>query len=252
MAGWYSLPVLKAITIDFWNTLFVDHRGRERAARRGNCLHDELSDLGLARSDAELADSLAAGYAYFDRIWRAEMRTPDAAEILDVMLEGLRARLPQAARARIVRTFGDLVLELPPEPLPRARETLEVLAAHYKLAVVCDAGFSPGRSLRELLVRNDMLAPFAYLYFSDEGGMSKPDPRVFTLVLEQLGVHAQEAAHVGDMERTDIAGAHAAGMLAVLFTGANHTDAEGTTADLVVPRFADLPALVGGLVCPGC
>jgi HAD superfamily hydrolase (TIGR01509 family) len=244
--------VLKAITLDFWNTLFVDHRGRERATRRAESLRRELGEFGLTRSDAELADSLAAGYDYFERVWRAEMRTPGAAEILDVMLEGLRARLPQAARARVVATFDELILELPPEPLPQVRETLTALVARYKLAVVCDAGFSPGRVLRELLVRNDMLAPFTYLYFSDEGGMSKPDPRAFTFVLKQLDVRPQEAAHVGDMERTDIAGAHAAGMLAVLLTEANDYDIESTTADLVVARFADLPALVGGLVCPGC
>lgn len=244
--------MLKAITIDFWNTLFVDHRGREREARRAACLRSELGALGLARSDAELADSFAVGFEYFERIWRAEMRTPDSAEIVDVVLEGLRSRLPQAARARILTTFDDLTLEFPPEPLPRARETLEALAARYKLAVICDAGFSSGRVLRQLLVRHDMVAPFEYLYFSDEGGMSKPDPRVFHFVLEKLGVHAQEAAHVGDMERTDIAGAHAAGMLAVLFVGASAHDAAGSTADLVVQRFADLPAVVGGLVCPGC
>lgn len=244
--------MLKAITLDFWNTLFVDHCGRERAARRAECLRTELGEFGRTPSDTELSDSLAAGYDYFERIWRAEMRTPGAAEILEVMLEGLRARLPQAARARIVATFDELILELPPEPLPQVRETLAALAARYKLAVVCDAGFSPGRVLRELLVRNDMLAPFTYLYFSDEGGMSKPDPRVFKFVLEQLGARPQEAAHIGDMERTDIAGAHAAGMLAVLLTEANDYDAGTTTADLVVARFADLPVVVGNLVCPGC
>jgi FMN phosphatase YigB (HAD superfamily) len=72
------------------------------------------------------------------------------------------------------------------------------------------------------------------------------------LVQKPLAGPPPGGAHVGDMERTDIAGAHAAGMLAVLFTEANDYDAESTTADLVVARFADLPALVGGLVCPGC
>ena len=54
------------------------------------------------------------------------------------------------------------------------------------------------------------------------------------------------------MERTDIAGAHAAGMLAVHFVGANGNDADESTADAVVRHFADLPAVLGSFMCPGC
>jgi putative hydrolase of the HAD superfamily len=97
-----------------------------------------------------------------------------------------------------------------------------------------------------------MLEPFSYLFFSNEHGMSKPDPRVFTHTLAQLGVRAGEAAHVGDMQRTDIAGAQAAGMTAVHFVGANNRDAERSTADLVVRHFDELPAALGGLICAGC
>ena len=97
-----------------------------------------------------------------------------------------------------------------------------------------------------------MLEPFSYLFFSNEHGMSKPDPRVFKHTLAQLGVRAGEAAHVGDMQRTDIAGAQAAGMMAVHFVGASTRDAERSTADLVVRHFDELPAALGGLICAGC
>jgi FMN phosphatase YigB (HAD superfamily) len=75
-----------------------------------------------------------------------------------------------------------------------------------------------------------------------EGGMSKPDPRVFALVLDRLGARPDEAAHVGDIARTDIAGARRAGMRAVHFVGMNRSDAEGSTADIVIERLRDLPA----------
>ena len=70
-----------------------------------------------------------------------------------------------------------------------------------------------------------MLAAFEYLFFSNEHGMSKPDVRVFQHTLAALDVRAPEAAHVGDIQRTDIAGAQAAGMAAVHFIGANNHDA---------------------------
>ena len=44
----------------------------------------------------------------------------------------------------------------------------------------------------------------------------------------------------------------AAGLLAVHFVGASDHDADESTADAVVRRFADLPAVLGSLVCPGC
>ena len=65
-------------------------------------------------------------------------------------------------------------------------------------------------------------------------------------------MRAPEAAHVGDIQRTDIAGAQAAGMSAVHFVGANNSDAERSTGDLLVRHFEDLPAALGGLTCAGC
>ena len=106
--------------------------------------------------------------------------------------------------------------------------------------------------LRKVLERHDLLRCFTYLYFSNEGGMSKPDPRVFRFVLDQLGVRAGEAAHVGDLQRTDIAGAQGAGMSAVHFIGANATDAPSSTADAVTTRFDELPRALGNLICAGC
>ena len=55
--------------------------------------------------------------------------------------------------------------------------------------------------------------------------MSKPDARVFLHVARGARrARPSEAAHVGDIQRTDIAGAQAAGMAAVHFVGANNAD----------------------------
>ena len=171
---------------------------------------------------------------------------------MDSILIELRARLPEEARERLVRQFELLVLDLPPEPMPGSLDALPVLAERYRLAVICDTGYSPGSVLRELLERHGMLRYFHYLFFSNEHGVSKPDARVFRHTLTELGVPAPEAAHVGDIQRTDIAGAQAAGMAAVLFVAANDHDARDTTADLVVRRFDELPAALGGFTCAGC
>ncbi len=244
--------MLRAVTLDFWNTLFVDHRGRDREHRRAKWLRGELEKLGAPATDAVIADALAAGFSYFDQVWRDERRTPPASETTEATLAALGVRLPADRFAATVEYFERLVLDVPPEPVASAVGALAEMAERYRLAVICDTGYSPGDVLRELLDRRRMLEPFSYLFFSNEHGMSKPDVRVFRHTLAQLGVRAGEAAHVGDIQRTDIAGAQAAGMIAVHFVGANARDVRRSTADLMVRQFADLPAALGGIICPGC
>ena len=244
--------MLKAVTFDFWNTLYVDVHGQDRERRRAEMLRVELEALGRAVPQSALDEALRAGFDFFDRVWVKERRTPLCGELVDSILAALGARVPDEARQRLVDRFELLVLDLPPEPMPGAVYVLPLLAERYRLAVVCDTGYSPGSVLRELLERNGMLAHFEYLYFSNEHGMSKPDVRVFQRTLAALDVSAPEAAHVGDIQRTDIAGAQAAGMAAVHFVGANNRDAGRSTADLMVRHFDELPAALGGLTCAGC
>jgi putative hydrolase of the HAD superfamily len=244
--------MLKAVTFDFWNTLFVDARGPEREARRAEILRAELALLGPAPTRTQLNEALQSGFDFFDRVWIDERRTPLCAETVDHILGTLRAHLTREARERLVHAFEIVLLEVPPEPIPGVAYALPLLADRYRLAVICDTGYSPGSVLRQLLERHDMLAWFEYLFFSNEHGMCKPDPRVFVHTLDELGVRAPESAHVGDIQRTDIAGAQAAGMAAVHFIGANNHDAERSTGDLLVRHFEELPAALGGLTCAGC
>jgi putative hydrolase of the HAD superfamily len=244
--------MLQAVTFDYWNTLFVDTRGREREQRRIEILREEVGRVAPKPSTAAINDALQSGYDLFDRLWIAEHRTPLCEETVDGILAALRVRLPDDAEQRVVTQFEQLILELPPEPMPGSLYALPELAERYRLAVICDTGYSPGLVLRELLERNGMLKYFRYLYFSNEHGTSKPEARVFARTLDELGVRAGEAAHVGDIQRTDVAGAQGAGMAAVLFVAANDHDARDTTADLVVRHFDELPAALGSLTCPGC
>jgi len=239
--------MLRAVTFDFWNTLFVDVRGREREQRRADVLAAELSRAGAHPPAAVIDEALRTGFGFFDRVWLFEQRTPDCAEIVDSILGTLNAQLPAAAHAHVVEEFEQMILDLPPEPMPAARETVRSLAQRYRLAVICDTGYSPGSVLRVLLERHGMLARFDYLFFSNEHGMSKPDARVFQRTLRELGVRAGEAAHVGDIQRTDIAGSQAAGMAAVHFIGANRHDAARSTADATASHFDELPRTLDSL-----
>jgi HAD superfamily hydrolase (TIGR01549 family) len=238
--------MLRAVTLDFWDTLFgwdLDPAYEQRQVER---LAAELSQLGEPRAEVEIRGALQRAYEWFDRVWIGEHRTPGAAETLGVVLATLAVSQPGEALARLATFFEELVLEVQPELLPGVSRGLPQLAAHYKLALIVDTGFAPGRALRELLRRHDLLDLFAFAYFSDEGAWSKPDRRVFASVLEELAVDAAEAVHVGDSARTDIAGAKATGMLAVQVMGSASAEA-ASNADAVIRGFDELPAVVADL-----
>jgi putative hydrolase of the HAD superfamily len=57
---------------------------------------------------------------------------------------------------------------------------------------------------------------FETIVMSGRAGCAKPDPRIFAIALERLGVTATETLHVGDSDREDVTGARAAGLRAVL------------------------------------
>lgn len=99
------------------------------------------------------------------------------------------------------------------EVVPGAPEALAALrASGLALAVVSNFD---GR-LPDLLARLGLARAFAVVVLPGEAGVVKPDPRIFRIALERLGVAAAEAAYVGDDADDDLAGAAAAGIPAIL------------------------------------
>jgi HAD superfamily hydrolase (TIGR01549 family) len=95
------------------------------------------------------------------------------------------------------------------EVLPGVRDTLARLRAHgLAVAVVANWDYSLHARLREHRLRGW----FDAVVVSAELGVKKPDPAPFVAALEQLGVRADRAVHVGDHPPHDEVGARAAGM----------------------------------------
>ncbi len=242
--------MLKAVTLDFWDTLFVTDSSPDHDRCQAQQLVAELGACGEPREEAAIRDALLAAYEWFDGVWCNEHRTPSALQTLRCVFAALGVVPPGEVLARTVRFFERLVLDLAPEVVPGVSEMLPRLAAQFKLAIICDTGYAPGAVLRELLLRNDLLRLFDTTYFSNERAASKPDVRAFHCVCGELGVRPGEAVHVGDSQRTDIAGAQAAGMRAVHFLGASDRDGAVSTADVVIRRFEELPIALSTLA-PG-
>jgi 2-haloacid dehalogenase len=80
---------------------------------------------------------------------------------------------------------------------------------------------------------------------SSEIGAYKPAAAMFTAALKALNLPPHETIHIGDSLRTDIAGAHSAGIPTAWVNRRNRPEAEGALAAHIVP---DLAALIPRLL----
>jgi putative hydrolase of the HAD superfamily len=77
-------------------------------------------------------------------------------------------------------------------------------------------------------------------------GVEKPDPRIFQIALDQVGISPAEALYIGDLYSIDVVGSRAAGMHAILLDPAglwDHVDCPkardlSEAADLVLMQLS--------------
>lgn len=105
--------------------------------------------------------------------------------------------------------------------LPHAKEVLQHLHARYPLVIVTN-GFE---EIQTVKVDSAGLRPyFTSVITSERAQSKKPEPGIFALALQHLGVTASDALMIGDNLLTDIAGAREAGIDQVFYNpqGAMH------------------------------
>jgi FMN phosphatase YigB (HAD superfamily) len=188
------------------------------------------------------------GRSHF-KVWCDEHRTLPTAERLGKVLTHLKVCLPEDVTAELVRVYEEGILEHPPVLVPGVREALDRFSRRYRLGIISDVGYSPGRVLKQLLGQAGILSAFDSLIFSDEAGHSKPHVEVFERTARALEALPREIVHIGDLERTDIEGAKRAGYHAIRFTGVTPMEAgEKSQADRVTADFYEIPRLVESLL----
>jgi len=244
--------MVKAITFDLWDTVIHDDSDEKKREAQGLASKREarraLALTVLQRSAPLKETALRAAYdtmeAAFNRVWHDQHVTWTVDERISVLLGGLGRTLPDDHRVELVRGLEEMEVTVPPDPIAGIGEAIAALAGSYKLGVVSDAIYSPGRCLREWLGMHDLLQHFDGFAFSDEVGHSKPHHDMFASVASQLGVNIGDMLHIGDRDHNDIKGPHALGMKAVLFTATRDLDKDHTSADAICPRAADLPETI--------
>ena len=191
------LAELDAVTIDAYGTL-VRLTGPVPELRAG------LAALGVERD----ADAVGLAFARESAYYREHsFEGRDEASLYDLRLRCVAIILDELGSDLEPAAFVDgFVAAMRFELLPDAGAALQKLRRHgLAVAVVSNWDVGLARHLGGLGLGDVTVVTSA------QAGAPKPDPGVFTLALELLGVQPSRALHVGDSD-SDEAGASAAGM----------------------------------------
>jgi putative hydrolase of the HAD superfamily len=234
--------VIEAVTYDFWETI----------AREA---HDSLLERRTRAWSELLRDSEVPPETVrqtFEETWRIHSEHWRAGRQFSPVMaaeravEDLGVAVSDRLRDELLEAFADAGATAELIVNEGLEETLDELKLRgVRTGIICDVGFTSGEQLRAFLERRGLLTLFDGWAFSDEVGVYKPDPAIFARALSSLGdVPADRALHVGDLRRTDVAGARAIGMTSVRYRGANDDDEDLPEADHVIDHHEQLLAIL--------
>ena len=209
--------MLRALTFDYWDTLYEGGARPERVALRRTAVGALLGAYGRAMPEEQLRALYEESGKEAERWWSEEQRGYTTADRLRWILE--RAAIQPREGCQHMAAAADAVdnalLMLPPAMLAGAWSTLRTLARQFTLAVISDTGFASGRAQDRLLEKDGARDLFASTIYSMDVGLAKPSPEIFASAVQTLGIAPGEILHIGDNERTDVRGALAAGFRAI-------------------------------------
>jgi putative hydrolase of the HAD superfamily len=196
---------ISAVLFDLGGTcIAIDHERIARILRaHGVSPSGDWAHAGEAEGRRRLERSLARGETGLVQ-WRA---------FFDGMLTsaGCAPESLDSAFDQLVSAHRDYNLWT--VPMPGIADTLRALVARgYRVAAISN---SDGRA-EWLCAQVGLAHEFEFIVDSHVVGFEKPDPRIFAVAVERLGLHAGQCAYVGDVHGIDVVGARAAGLWPVL------------------------------------
>ncbi len=226
---WYDCVLLDA------DGTLLDYDAAEEAALTG-----AFSAWGMEFSDAYLR----AYRAINARVWEAyERRDIDQRQLGTRRFGELFAQFgvrgdPEA--------FGELYLERlgqEAQLIPGSLELLEALHGHIVLVLLTNG---IGSVQRARLAASRLDSYFNALVISGELDVAKPDPRIFAVALERVGNPPPgRVLMVGDNLRSDIGGAHQAGLASCWFNAQGASNPHPYTPTYEIRSLDELKGILG-------
>lgn len=180
-----------------------------------------------------------------DRFWADRERSRQARQDMFGARRAILAqafeRLGLSPESELVREVADAYSserEARVAPFPGAVETLaELRRRGHRLGLLTNGG---ARLQRAKIERYDLAPLFDAIRVEGEVGIGKPFPEAFAGALAALGADGESAAMIGDDLEADVAGAQAAGLLAIWVDHRERGPRAGVRPDRVVRALAEL------------
>ncbi len=228
--------MIKMISFDFYNTLVKFWPALEEIQ------HGACRELGISVSK----EAIARGYAEADIFFNRENEDRPLADRSEEDRLAFFGRYEQMIlEAAGVRVSSDLAQQIWKMAMTVPKDFTLFDDAIPALSQLAAKGFSLGlisnlrRDMGQLCQRLGMAEYLDFYINSEEVGSEKPHAPIFQAALERTAVFPQEALHIGDQYRSDVLGAKAVGMHAVLIdrggwsTEANDCPIISSLSDLV-------------------
>jgi HAD superfamily hydrolase (TIGR01509 family) len=250
--------MLRAIAFDLWETLITDTA--ELSRRQERLRLERMEQILTARGFGTTAARIESAYRSLwsrchELYWSNDTDIPCRRQI-DHLLEGLEldvATFSEEALDELEQAYARAALEVLPAVVEGAQDVLgEIRRRQLMTGLISNTGRTPGYVLREVLEHLGLAASLDALVFSDEHRYCKPQPSIFEKLRQDLGVHYDEIAFVGDNLYVDVHGAQRCGMRAIHFVPSKRGTAvappveHGLTIvpDATITSLRELPGVI--------
>mgnify|MGYP002623808333 CR=1 FL=1 len=223
--------IFDVVLFDFGGTL--DGPGDYWLDRFAACYHDCNVDVPRSQLAAAFAHATRRSYAdaemrhrYLESTVACHVAWQD-----EVLGRNDRAAAAAITAAFVERTRANLAATRPWLERWQARTRLGVVSNFYGNVhlLLDEAGFTP---LLTTIVDSTAV------------DVAKPDPRIFAIALERVGVAPERSLYVGDSFEKDVLGARSAGIRTAWLPGPGEPRRTDASADFVLERFADLDRVI--------
>lgn len=213
--------MLKAIAFDLWETLITDTPANSRQQERLRL--SRMEAILRERGHGAVADRIEHAYRALwhrcqDLYWSADRDVPCRRQI-EHFLEELGLTISEEhVIAELEHAYAHAALEVLPDPVAGAEETLAALKARgFGVGLISNTGRTPGSVLRSILGELGLARSIDVMVFSNEHGHCKPRPSIFEELRRGLDVRYDEMLFIGDNLYADVHGAQRCGMRAIHF-----------------------------------
>jgi putative hydrolase of the HAD superfamily len=192
----------KTISFDLWNTLIIPNKEFKKSRLNLCVLYSGKSEKECAQILQNVKNDLDIKSELFGFQFK-----PDTAMFILCNELGLNSNEVTNFKLdyyQLFRTYTPIIL-------PGVLETLKRLKAKYRIVLASNTVMIPGKIICNSLY-SEFLELFDDMYFSDEIGVSKPNPLFFQKIHIGAECIARNIIHIGDNRSCDIDGALAYGM----------------------------------------